>query len=78
MSPDLADRISATINQWLADNGGGMPTGFTTIVDYFGNDGEPAWSIAHADGQTVSTTLGLLRWATIATERDARDYMAGE
>ena len=71
----LADRIRDTVDQWLADNGGGMVSGYVTVINYYDAEGAPCWATAHADRQTPATTLGLLRFHTIAVERQLERYL---
>lgn len=39
---------------------------------------EPTWATAHADEQTPASSLGLLRWHTMAVEQSVRAYFERE
>lgn len=74
----LRDTVEAAIGTWIAENGGGMVTGFAAVVNYYDSDGDQSWATAHYDGQTPAHTLGLLRWHTMAVEHDVIDYFDRE
>ncbi len=74
----IAENIQAAIDKYLAENGGGMVTGWTCAVDYFDSDGERSWALATFDSQTPSQTLGMLRWHTLNAEHDINAYFDRE
>ena len=75
---ELSDVIAEAMAVWLADNGGGMVTSFAYAVEYLDADGDRCWAVAHADSQSPSQTLGLLRWHTLAIEEQCRELMGDE
>lgn len=75
---NLREAIETAINEWISTNGGGMLTGFATVVNYFDSDGDQSWATAHSDNQTPGHTLGLLRWHTLAVEHDVMGYFDRE
>lgn len=74
----LADVAREAVDQWLAQQGGGMVTAYAMAVNYYDAEGKQCWATAHADRQTLAHTLGLLRWHTLAIERDVDAYFNGE
>lgn len=71
----LAVAITKAVEEFIAAEGGGMPRGYVLVLDYYDEDGEPAWATAYLGDQPPATSLGLLRWATLATEEQARAYL---
>lgn len=56
---NLRDDIDETIGKWLANNGGGMLTGFAIVVNYFDSDGDQAWATATSQDQSPSHTMAV-------------------
>jgi hypothetical protein len=75
---NLAAVVRDAVDNWLAANGGGMVTAYAMAVNYYDSEGEQSWATAHNDEQTPAHTLGLLRWHTLAVERDIGHYFDGE
>jgi hypothetical protein len=63
------------LGEFATETGGGIVTGYTMIVDYMDSNGDRCWATAHAENQKPATTLGLLRWATLAVENQVLRYM---
>ena len=72
----LAARVQDALQAHLEDQGGGFPTEFLLISNYIDADGEAAYFLTCPDDQRIGTTLGLLRWGTLATEHDAHQHFA--
>lgn len=65
---ELAARIEKTVGEWLAEHGGGMPTGFVAAVTFLDEDGDPGWCSTVMPGQSGVLTMGILRWVSIDFE----------
>ena len=80
MSEDLtlSQRTQHAIQAHLQTIGGGFPTEFLLVANYIDADGDSSFFLACAPDQNVSTSLGLLRWGTIAVEADAVRYFNDE
>lgn len=70
----LSDAVTRAIEDTLAAHGGGMVRAYALALDYFDDEGEPAWATAHAERQGAITTLGLLRFHTMSIEGELGDY----
>ena len=72
-----AESVGEALAQVMAESGGGFVTGFCLVAEVIDSDGDRGWITATTEGQALSTTLGLLRWSTLAAEHDAvAAYMA--
>jgi hypothetical protein len=58
-SLSLSQAIEAAAANWFAANGGGIPMGYLTIIDYLNDAGERKLLIAKAPGQPIHTSMGL-------------------
>lgn len=74
----LADRVTESLAEWMAANGGGFVSAFNLVVEYVDEDGDRSWAVAHASGQTVPQTLGLLSWHQLHAEERAREAFTGD
>ena len=72
--PTLASRVQDALQAHLDANGGGFPTEFLLVSNYIDSEGESSYFLTCSPDQVVSTTLGLLRWGTLAAENDAHRY----
>ena len=70
----LAQRVQDAIQAHLEAHRGGFPTEFLLIANYIDADGEPSYFLTCPDQQRILTTLGLLRWGTLASEADAAQH----
>ncbi len=78
LGDSLAVKINAALAEWLSEHGGGMVKSYAIVVDHYDEDGSPTWATAYADDQAPATTLGLLRWQTIAVEEECRRYLTDD
>jgi hypothetical protein len=63
----LGERVQRAIADVLSEEGA-MLTGFVLSVDYIDDEGDRGWRYAQADDQSVTATLGMLRWYTLHVE----------
>ena len=77
IADDMADTVTTAVQRYLVDNGGGIVTGLACVVTYIDQDRDRAWATVQADGQMAEQTLGMLRFYTIAVERDVAAYFDG-
>ncbi|HET7327860.1 MAG TPA: hypothetical protein VFJ14_11320 [Nocardioidaceae bacterium] len=75
MSDDLQARVQSAIEEYLAENGGGFVTSWHFIADFIDSDGEQSWLHHTAEDQTMSTTMGLIRWAQGVADYEQQRYL---
>ena len=78
MADAAGEAVSEALAQVMAEAGGGFVTGFCLVAEVIDGDGDRGWVTAHADGQSPSATLGMLRWHTLTAEHDVALYLAGD
>lgn len=61
-TPSLRQRITETINEYLAQNGGGIPNGFIYSIGYINGDGINTVEIGAMDSQSPMLSAGLLAY----------------
>ena len=73
---DLAGKLNDVLTEHLATKtGGGFVTGFHFVAEFIDEDGDEAWLYATLAGQTMSRTLGLIRWSDRLAEYEQRAYL---
>lgn len=75
MSDALQAKIQRTIDEHVAEEGGGFVTAWHLIAEYIDTEGEESWLYATADNQKAMTTIGLIEWARGVTRYEQHRYL---
>ena len=72
----LSDKMVPALEEYIAECGGGMVTGFLCVVDYIDAEGDPSLIVATMDGQRTILSLGMVEYAREWFADDARYQIA--
>lgn len=72
---DLGDQIQGTLNDHLAEDGGGIVTAYHVIAEYIDDDGEHGWLYVTPEDQRQCTTMGLIDWAHGVATYEQQRYL---
>lgn len=59
----LNERVQQALAENLAEQGGGMVTGFYLVADVIDDEGGHGWLYATAPDQPLQQSIGLVEWA---------------
>lgn len=76
-TPSLHEMLTATINEYLARNGGGIPTGFLYAVNYIDADGSAVNEFGCMEEQSPVLSSGLLAYLSKVCDAWVTDALFG-
>lgn len=72
---DLPEQVRDLITEALAEEGGGMVTGYYLIAGFIDADGDHGWLYATPEDQQMATTMGLLQWGQGCAQYEQHKYL---